>query len=290
MRCRRWCSPTNGPRRRRRTNRGCCRRWPGRRRMPSAPTLKWEGLDYRVDLFARRARAAQAHPRADRIARTRRGAGGRRRREDRRCAAGADLHAGARRSGRARRCSAATSRSGTTSAWSGRPACAATSWRGRCRASRSATASPWHVEGSLLGLDIALARLALRRIADNEMPVRADDQPQRSADLRAHGDGAQPARAPRRRIAIASSRRSRAAASASRRPGANLPAVLALADRGAAAGVGAADAGRGRITRTPDAVPALFGLRDLMWLGKPDLPQRDARSLGRLRRRASTAA
>ena len=27
------------------------------------------------------------------------------------------------------------------------------------------------------------------------------------------------------------------------------------------------------ITRTPDAVPALFGLRDLMWLGKPDLPQ-----------------
>src|SRR6185436_17056024 len=31
--------------------------------------------------------------------------------------------------------------------------------------------SPWHVEGSILGLDIALARLALRRIADNEMPM-----------------------------------------------------------------------------------------------------------------------
>ena len=74
--------------------------------------------------------------------------------------------------------------------------------------------SPWHVEGSILGLDIALARLALRRIADNEMPVGADDQPERSADVRAHGDGAQPARAARSPIAIASSRRSRAAASA----------------------------------------------------------------------------
>ncbi len=27
------------------------------------------------------------------------------------------------------------------------------------------------------------------------------------------------------------------------------------------------------VTRTPDAVPALFGLRDLMWLGKPELSQ-----------------
>ena len=27
------------------------------------------------------------------------------------------------------------------------------------------------------------------------------------------------------------------------------------------------------VTRMPDAVPALFGLRDLLWLGKPDLPR-----------------
>src|SRR4030095_2070366 len=31
--------------------------------------------------------------------------------------------------------------------------------------------APWRVEGSILSLDIALARLGLRRIADNEMPV-----------------------------------------------------------------------------------------------------------------------
>lgn len=30
---------------------------------------------------------------------------------------------------------------------------------------------PWRVEGALLGLDIGLARLSLRRLADNEMPV-----------------------------------------------------------------------------------------------------------------------
>ena len=31
--------------------------------------------------------------------------------------------------------------------------------------------SPWHIEGSLLGLDIALSRLALRRLSNDEMPV-----------------------------------------------------------------------------------------------------------------------
>ena len=51
---------------------------------PDAPTLKWEGLDYRVDLFRRGARAPQAHPRADRLAGPRCGARRQRRREDRR--------------------------------------------------------------------------------------------------------------------------------------------------------------------------------------------------------------
>ena len=27
------------------------------------------------------------------------------------------------------------------------------------------------------------------------------------------------------------------------------------------------------LTRTPELVPALFGLRDLLWLGKPELPR-----------------
>ena len=35
---------------------------------------------------------------------------------------------------------------------------------------RSGSGGPWHVAGSLIGLDLALARSALRRVSADEMP------------------------------------------------------------------------------------------------------------------------
>ncbi|MBY0493035.1 MAG: hypothetical protein K2Y23_02355 [Cyanobacteria bacterium] len=131
--------------------------------------------------------------------------------------------------------------------------------------------SPWHVEGSILGLDIALARLALRRIADNEMPVaptiNLNDQltfarTVMTTNPRALRDQ------DRDRIVAAIARgveRLKAA-------GANLPAVTALAEE-ARLSPAVRQTLAWTVTRTPDAVPSLFGLRDVMWLGKPDLPR-----------------
>ena len=129
-----------------------------------APTLKWEGLDYRVDCFAaeharlKRIREQIESPGLDAALAADDDA------TDRRRVAGADLHAGARRSrrpGAARRRHRAASQLRPRRRRRHAPRLR---WRGRCRASRSATAAPWHIEGSILGLDIALARLALRRI------------------------------------------------------------------------------------------------------------------------------
>jgi hypothetical protein len=131
--------------------------------------------------------------------------------------------------------------------------------------------SPWHVEGSLLGLDIALARLALRRIADNDMPsaptINLNDQltfartlmTLNPRDLRD---------ADRDRIVAAIARgRDRVKAA-----GANLQAVLALAAE-AQLTPSVRQTLPWTIARQPEAVPALFGLRDFLWLGKPDLPR-----------------
>ena len=118
----------------------------------------------------RRARAAHAHPRAGRRPDlTRRSPAGSPRKSPTRCWRWSTR----RRSAipKARRCSAPTSRSGTTSAWSGRRACARELLAWSPPHEQVGDGIPWHVEGALLGLDIGLARLALRRIADNEMPV-----------------------------------------------------------------------------------------------------------------------
>ena len=99
MRCRRSCSPISGRRRRRRMSRGCCRRWPDRRRTPNAPTMKWEGLDYRIDLFAAEhasARSAFAS-RSNRPDSMRRSPAGDPEKIAE-CVADVDLRAGARRS------------------------------------------------------------------------------------------------------------------------------------------------------------------------------------------------
>ncbi len=130
--------------------------------------------------------------------------------------------------------------------------------------------SPWHIEGSLLGLDIALARLALRRLSDDDMPVAPTINLNDQLTLAKTARALNPydlRDADRDRIVDAMGRgRQRVAAA-----GANRAAVLALADE---AGLSAAvkQTLPWTLIRTPELVPALFGLRDVMWLGRPDLP------------------
>lgn len=129
---------------------------------------------------------------------------------------------------------------------------------------------PWHVEGAILGLDIALARLALRRIADNEMPVapsiNLNDQLTLARTIMVLNPR-EMRDADRDRLVEAIARgRSRVAAA-----GSNLADVMALAAE-VELSPAVRQTLRWTLTRMPDAAPTLFGLRDLLWLGKPDLP------------------
>jgi hypothetical protein len=131
--------------------------------------------------------------------------------------------------------------------------------------------SPWHLEGALIGLDIALARLALRRIADNEMPIaptiNLNDQLTLARTVVAMNP--REFRDDDRDQLVAAITRGRARVAAA---GTDRAALLALA-----AEVQMSAAFRQTLTwtltRTPDAAPTFFGLRDLMWLGKPDVPK-----------------
>jgi hypothetical protein len=136
--------------------------------------------------------------------------------------------------------------------------------------------SPWHLEGSLLGLDIALARVSLRRLTDNEMPIaptiNLNDLLTLARTVRVlRPDHLTNADRDRLVAAIARGRQRLAAA------GASLPNLLALAEE-----AGVSHAVRQTlpwtVTRSPEQAGLLFGLRDLMWLGKPDL---DAATLDR---------
>jgi hypothetical protein len=131
--------------------------------------------------------------------------------------------------------------------------------------------SPWHLEGSILNLDIALARLALRRIADDEMPVaptiNLNDQlafARTVVTLNPHDLRD----ADRDRIVAAIARgRQRVIAAAS-----SLPQVTALAEE-AQLPPAVRQTLPWTLTRMPEAAPELFGLRDWLWLGRPDLPR-----------------
>jgi hypothetical protein len=130
---------------------------------------------------------------------------------------------------------------------------------------------PWRIEGSLLGLDIALARLALRRLADNEMPVaptiNLNDQLTLARTVMVL-NARELRDADRDRIVDAIARgRQRVAAA-----GADLAQVMALAHE-ASLSPAVKQTLAWTLTRTPEAAPALFALRDLFWLGKPELPQ-----------------
>jgi hypothetical protein len=128
---------------------------------------------------------------------------------------------------------------------------------------------PWHVQGALLGLDLALSRLALRRIADEQMP--------RAPTLTLNDLGtltrtlvtmvaAECRDADRDEIAAAIERgRARLAAA-----GNDVEALMALANE-ARLGASARQLLPWIAQRDPGAVGHLFSLNALMWLGAPAL-------------------
>jgi hypothetical protein len=131
--------------------------------------------------------------------------------------------------------------------------------------------SPWHLEGSILGLDLTLARLALRRIADNEMPVaptiNLNDQLTFARTVLALNPRELRDQDRDRIVAAIARGRERVTAA-----GTNLPAVQALATE-AQLSPSIRQTLAWTITRSPGVVPSLFGLRDFFWLGKPELPR-----------------
>lgn len=130
---------------------------------------------------------------------------------------------------------------------------------------------PWRVQGSLLGLDLSLARLALRRLTDNEMPVEPtinlNDQLSIARTIFAMNAG-ELTDAGRDRIveAIARGRRRVVVAAG------NFPALQALAAE-AHLSAGIRETLAWLAGRSPESIAAQFALRDLMWLGKPELSQ-----------------
>ena len=131
--------------------------------------------------------------------------------------------------------------------------------------------SPWHIEGSILGLDIALARLALRRIADNEMPVapsiNLNDQLTFARTVMAINPRLLHNADRDRMVAAIARGRARVAAA-----GATLAQVVDLAAE-AQLSPAIRQTLPWTVTRSPESIASLFGLRDLLWLGQPDLPQ-----------------
>jgi hypothetical protein len=135
---------------------------------------------------------------------------------------------------------------------------------------------PWHVEGALVGMDLGLARLALRRLVEGEMPeaptINLNDEvtlaravsamnPRDLADRERDEVAAAMARG-RARVAAAGHDVNQIAALASE---ARLSAAVLQTLPWLAA-------------RAPETLPALFSLRDLLWLGSPKL---DDQALGR---------
>ena len=148
--------------------------------------------------------------------------------------------------------------------------------------------SPWHLEGSILGLDIALARLALRRIADNEMPVaptiNLNDQLTFARTV--HGAEAErDARCGSRSDCRGDRARTRTRQGGRRQP----PRGARARHRGAAVSVGSTDAGVDDHAHARRGAGAVWTAR-LVVAGQARAVSRDARPVGRVFRRASQPA
>lgn len=130
----------------------------------------------------------------------------------------------------------------------------------------------WRVEGALIGLDLGLARLALRRVSDEQMPPAPTLTLNDLATLARTVVALVPldlSDADRDELAAAVARGRQRVAGA----GADLGAIDRLAEE---AGVSAVT--RQLLpwiaSRQPDGLAAIFAVRDLLWLGRPALPTR----------------
>jgi hypothetical protein len=127
---------------------------------------------------------------------------------------------------------------------------------------------PWHVQGSLLGLDLAMSRLFLRRVADQQMPLAPTLTLNDVATLTRTGAGmvASELEDGHRDELAAALARGRARVTQAR----NLGEFLALA-RECRMSASTQQLLTWVLSRQRDTAPTLFALRDLMWLGKPNL-------------------
>lgn len=128
---------------------------------------------------------------------------------------------------------------------------------------------PWRIQGSLLGLDLGLSRLAMRRIADEQMPAAPSLTLNDLGTLSRTVVALVPTElsdAARDELAAAIARgRERV-----RHAGTDLAAIGALADE-----VRMSDTVRQllpwMLSRQSGALPPLFSLGELLWLGQPKL-------------------
>jgi len=129
---------------------------------------------------------------------------------------------------------------------------------------------PWHIQGAIIGLDLGLARLALRRITDNEMPaaptINLNDQITLARTMVALNPREMLDRDRDRLVQAIARGRERVAAATT------LPAVQALAAEAALSHT-MRQTLPWLVSRAPHAAPSIFALRDLLWLGKPELEQ-----------------
>ena len=128
---------------------------------------------------------------------------------------------------------------------------------------------PWHVQGALLGLDLGLARLALRRVADQQVPQAP------TLTLNDLGTLARTAVAlvP---VEMTEAERDEIAAAIERgrvrlRDAGNDVAALASLAREARTSDSLRQLLPWLVARQPESVPRLFSLRELLWLGRPHL-------------------
>jgi hypothetical protein len=130
---------------------------------------------------------------------------------------------------------------------------------------------PWRVGGSILGLDLGLARLALRRIDDNDMPQAPTINLNDELTLARTAMALVPREltdAARDELVAAIERGRDRIAGADR----SLPAITGLA-REVQLSPALLQALPWMASHIPESIPALFGLRDMLWLGKPKLSQ-----------------